>query len=112
MHSGMTYGRRHLSCKLLGWQPKALDKKIRNNMYTLGERIQEYGVRISSFDLFQLNNSTSQHLNILVFPYPMALRSSMVVYFACSCNCRRSVLMKYHDRKRTVNKRKMAMTDP
>ena len=25
-------------------------------------------MRISSFDLFQLNNSTSQHLNILVFP--------------------------------------------
>ena len=37
-------------------------------MYTLGERIQEYGVRISSFYLFQLNNSTSQHLNLLVFP--------------------------------------------
>ncbi len=43
-------------------------KKIQNKMHTRGERIQEYGVRISSFDLFQLNNSTSQHLNILVFP--------------------------------------------
>gem|GEM_PF-5219471 len=44
-------------------------KKIQNNMHTLGERIQEYGVRNSSFYLFQLNTSTSQHLNILVFPY-------------------------------------------
>ena len=37
-------------------------------MHTRGERIQEYDVRISSFYLFQLNTSTSQHLNILVFP--------------------------------------------
>jgi len=44
-------------------------KKIQNKMHTLGERIQEYGVRISSFYLFQLNTSTSQQLNILVFPY-------------------------------------------
>ena len=44
-------------------------KKIRNKMHTLGERIQEYGVRISSFYFFQLNTSTSQQLNILVFPY-------------------------------------------
>ena len=33
-------------------------KKIQNKMHTRGERIQEYGVRISSFDLFQLNTST------------------------------------------------------
>jgi len=32
-------------------------------MHTLGERIQEYGVRISSFYLFQLNDSTTQRLN-------------------------------------------------
>jgi len=44
-------------------------KKIQNKMHILGERIQEYGVGISSFYLFQLNNSTSQQLNILVFPY-------------------------------------------
>ena len=43
-------------------------KKIQNKMHTLRERIQEYGVRISSFYLFQLNTSTTQHLNILVFP--------------------------------------------
>ena len=44
-------------------------KKIQNKMHTLGERIQEYGVRISSFYLFQLNDSTSQHLNTLVFSF-------------------------------------------
>ena len=42
-------------------------KKIQNKMHTLGERIQEYGVRISSFDLFQLNNSTTQPLNTSTF---------------------------------------------
>jgi len=42
-------------------------KKIQNKMHTLGERIQEYGVRISSFYLFQLNDSTTQHLNNSTF---------------------------------------------
>jgi len=35
---------------------------------TLGKIIQAWVVIISSVTLFQLNNSTSQHLNLLVFP--------------------------------------------
>jgi len=41
-----------------GFSAYGVRLKTRNNMHTRGERIQEYGVRISSFYLFQLNNST------------------------------------------------------
>jgi len=44
-------------------------KKIQNKMHTLGERIQEYGMRISSFLFFstqQLNLSTPQHFGVSI----------------------------------------------
>ena len=36
-------------------------------MHTRGERIQEYGVRFSSFSTQQLNLSTPQHFGVSIF---------------------------------------------
>jgi len=56
-------------------------KKIQNKMHTLGERIQEYGMRISSFYLY---NSTPQPLNNSTFwcfhPH-MVPQRGMAVYY-------------------------------
>jgi len=56
-------------------------KKIQNKMHTLGERIQEYGVRIASFYLFQLNTSTPQHfgVSILIWCCHAAWRSILAL---------------------------------
>ena len=66
-------------------------KKIQNKVHTLGERIQEYGVRISSFYLFQLNTSTSQQLNILVFHTHMVLRKQ---HEGLSCKLRQDISLR------------------